>query len=197
MKKLIAVLLSFLFCLPKITVGQLAKQDSSLKGRNLQQQLFASKYIKEHQPENRFKTPGQVLSFMKELSGEWQEVVSNQSENYKRFNTYVPMGAVHALSNTELPNGSECIIYSEIVLPSFIKDVAFLKNQLQKENANLTESAFIISMPNLDWPVTQPPTYECNLNKTTWQSLKNAITEYPDIVQSYLSKGALPSTKAD
>jgi thiol-disulfide isomerase/thioredoxin len=197
MKKLIAVLLLFLFCLPIITLGQLANQDSSLKGRNLQQQLFAAKYVKEYQPENGFDTPNQVLNFMKELSGEWQQVVSNQSEVYKRINSYVPMWAVHTLFNTELPNGSECLVYSEMTLPAFIKDVAFLKSQLQKENTNLSESAFIISMANLDWAVTQLPTYKCDLNKTAWQNLKNAIAEYPEIVQSYLDKEVLPSTKTE
>jgi|GEM_PF-6199481 len=197
MKKIIAVLLAFFICLPIITFGQLAKQDSSLKGRNLQQQLFAAKYVKEHQPENGFDTPYQVLNFMKELSGKWQQVVSNQSEVYKRINSYVPMWAVHALFNTALPNGSECSVYSEIALPAFIKDVAFLKNQLEKENTNLTESAFIIGIANLDWAVTQLPTYKCDLNKTAWQNLKNAIAEYPDIVQSYLDKETLPSTKTE
>ncbi|HEX6981436.1 MAG TPA: hypothetical protein VF181_01640 [Balneolaceae bacterium] len=81
---------------------------------------------------------------MKNLSDKWAQTVSNQSEVYKRLNTYVPMWTVYTLFNKELPEGSKCLVYSKMALPSFVNDVEFLKDQLQKENANLTEAAFLI-----------------------------------------------------
>lgn len=197
MEKITTVFLVLLFSCPSFSFGQTAKQDSSLQKRNNQQQLFVYEYIKAHEPRDGFETSDQVFNFMKEVSEHWAETVSNQSEVYQRLNAYVPMWAVYTLFKNELPEGSKCLVYSKMALPSFVQDVAFLKNQLQKGNTNPTEAAFIIRMANLDWAATQPPTYSCRLNNEQWQSLKKAIDEYPDIIQRYLNAGDLPETNTE
>lgn len=197
MKKVITVFLFILFCCSSYSFGKIVEQDSSLQSRNIQQQLFVYEYIKANEPKDGFESSNQVLNFMKNLSNAWAETVSNQSEVYKRFNTYAPMWAVYTLFKNQLPAGSKCLVYSEIALPSFIKDVAFLKEQLQNKNANLTEAAFLIRTANLSWAVTQPLTYSCDLKAEQWQSLKEATANYPSIIQKYLEANALPNTKTE
>ena len=174
-----------------------AEQDSSLQFRNLRQQTFAYEYIKNHEPESGFESPQEVLNFMQDLSEAWAQSVANQSNVYQYLNSYVPMWAVHTLFKNELPRGSECLIYSKIALPSFIRDVDFLNSQLQTKNTNLTEAAFLIRISNFAWAATQIPTYRCHLENDQWRNLKNAVIKYPNIIQSYLDAEALPASDPD
>ena len=185
-------LISFFF-----SVSYSAEQDSSLQFRNLRQQTFAYEYVKNHEPESGFESPQKVLDFMQDLSKAWAQAVTNKSKVYQYLNSYVPMWVVHTLFKNELPSGAVCLIYSKISLPSFVRDVDFLNNQLQTKNTNLTEAAFLIRISNFDWAATQLPTYRCHLENDQWRNLKNAVTKFPDIIQSYLDAEAFPATNPD
>ena len=193
MKTIKRCILCLAFMSFSISMSYSAEQDSSLQFRNLRQQTFAYEYIKNHEPESGFESPQEVLNFMQDLTKAWAQSVANQSKVYQYLNSYVPMWAVHTLFKNELPSGSVCLIYSKIALPSFIKDVNFLKSQLQTKNANLTEAAFLIRISNFDWAATQLPTYRCHLENGQWRNLKNAVINFPDIIQSYLDADALPA----
>ena len=180
-----------------ISVSYFAEQDSSLQFRNLRQQTFAIEHIKNHEPESGSESAQEVLNFMQDLSKAWAQTVTNQSEVYQYLNSCVPMWAVHTLFKNELPSGSECLIYSKMALPSFLKDVDFLNGQLQTKNTNLIEAAFLIRISNFDWAATQLPTYRCHLENDQWRNLKNAVINLPDIIQSYLDAEALPASNPD
>lgn len=197
MKIIKICILCFLFMSLSTSVSYSVEQDSSLQFRNLRQQTFAYEYIKNHEPESGFESPQEVLNFMQDLSKAWAQSVAIQSKVYQYLNSYVPMWAVHTLFKNELPRDSECLIYSEIALPSFIKDVDFLKSQLQTKNTNLTEAAFLIRISNFDLAATQLPTYRCHLENNIWRNLKNAVINLPDIIQSYLDAEALPASNPD
>lgn len=197
MKTIKTCLLCLVFMSFSISVSYVAELDSSLQFRNIRQQTFAYEYIKNHEPESGFESPQEVLNFMQDLSKAWAQAVANQSKVYQRLNSYVPMWAIHTLFKNEIPSGSECLIYSKIALPSFIKDVDFLNSQLQTKNTNLTEAAFLIRISNFTWAATQLPTYRCHLEDDQWRNLKNAVINFPDIIQSYLDAEALPASKPD
>lgn len=197
MKTIKTCLLCLVFMSFSISVSYAAELNSSLQFRNIRQQTFAQEYIKNHEPESGFESPQEVLNFMQDLSKAWAQSVANQSKVYQRLNTYVPMWAVHTLFKNEIPSGSECLIYSKIALPSFIKDVDFLNSQLQTKKTNLTEAAFLIRISNFTWAATASPTYRCHLEDDQWRNLKNAVINFPDIIQSYLDAEALPASNPD
>ena len=176
MKKTKTCIFCSVFMSFSISVSYSAEQDLSLQFRNLRQQTFAIEHIKNHEPESGFESTQEVLNFMQDLSKAWAQTVANQSEVYQYLNSYVPMWAVYTLFKNELPSGSECLIYSKMALPSFLKDVDFLNGQLQTKNTNLIEAAFLIRISNFDWAATQLPTYRCQLENDQWRNLKNAVS---------------------
>lgn len=187
----------FFFCFLLIQITNYSEPGNSLQFRNIKQQQFAMEYIKNHEPESGFKTAEEVLIFMQALSDAWSDHAGGQSDAFKRLNTYVPMWAVYSLFDTELPEGSKCLVWSQIALPSFLKDVEYLENELQRKQSNLAESAYLIFIPNLAWAATQSLTYRCSLTKDQWKLFKESVFKYPDIIQQYLDAKALPDSKSD
>lgn len=186
MKLIKTVFLSLILIITFAVLSKAAEQDSSLLYRGLRQQIFTANYIKEKEPPNGFKTDVEVLSFMQELSNSWAKNVSNQSEQYKNLDIYCSMWAIYTLFQNELPSGTKCLIFSEIGLPSFLSDIEYLEEQLNREGPDLVEAAYLIRKSSIDWAASQEPTFICNLDFEKWNDLKDAIVKYPDIIQQYL-----------
>ena len=172
-------------------------KDSTLVKRGLYQQMFLAKNIKESEPVNGFASDIEFLDFMKGLSKKWANSVPNQSDTYKRLDTYVVMWATYRLFKKKLPDNSKCLVYSEIALPSFINDFEYLKGILKSNDSSIIDAIGLLRKSNLAWATNQPPTFNCDLNKEQWRNLKNVMFEYPNVIQEIMDSDLVQKSVTD
>jgi len=168
--------------------------DSTLSNRSLNQQKFLIEYVKRNKPVEGFGTDTELLDFLQNSSKKWANQVPKQSEVYKRIDTYAIMWATEVLFKKELPLNSKCLIYSKIALPSFIKDIEYLKEKIKSKDDKTIDAANLIRISSLDWGTNQWPTFNCELEYEQWKKATKLISEYPDIIQEYLDSDLIKNS---
>ena len=185
-----AVLFLAIISIP-ISQSKAVQTDSSLVYRNLRQQMFAADFLKQKEPSEGFQKQEEVVLFVDGLAQAWAEEVSAQASEYRRLNAYVPMWITRKYAREEdlLSEETDCLIWSRHALPAFLADIAFLDDEPDADIARLTEKAFLIRLSNLDWGFTT--SVRCEITDNEWEKLKNAVLDYPGIIQRYLDAGAV------
>lgn len=184
------LLLTLSFTAMSASAGALP--DSSLKLRNIRQQIFARDYVQAHLPAGGFASPGEAVRYMERVATAWAEATSDQSPIYRRLNAYVPMWILHRAIEAEVSDAAKCAVWTQFAAPSFIADVEALADGLEAGPAVRAERAFLIRTSNLDWGVS--PSFRCKLAPATWEDLHDALNQYPELVAHYQDRLELDST---
>ena len=168
--------------IPSIQVSADALPDSSLQFRNIRQQQFAVEYVRANEPLVGFKSDADVLSFIDGLAEAWSQEMADQSDAYRRLNSYVPMWTLYGVLKTPIDNSAKCLVWQRHAVPSFVADLRLMADS--KDLVDSGQSAFLIRVSNLTWAIT--PSFECELEPWEWASLRKSVTDYPIVVQQFL-----------
>ena len=167
--------------------AQTSTSDTTFLNRNIRQQMFLIGYLQDRAPQGPPVSDAEVDAFIAGAATAWAAEAEGEDPHVARLNPYVARWLVlsaYAKAEAEVPDPTDCRVYSEHVVPAFLADYGRYR-EVSEAHA-----------PLIFWGhnyVGGPLAFRCDLGRQRWVELEAALLAAPSLYQQYLDVGAIPN----